>query len=73
MYNVPAGTTSVKTPSIGVIANGAPVQIVVLTFAIAIVGFTTTEIVNGVPLHPFKDGVTVYTTVVGALVGFVNI
>ena len=59
VYNVPAGTKSVNAPSTGVIANVDPVQIVVFTFATDIVGFTTTVMVNGAPVHPLIDGVTV--------------
>ena len=73
VYRVPAGTKSVKAPSTGVIANVDPVQIVVLTLATDMVGFTTTVIVNVAPVHPLIDGVTVYTTVLAVLVGFVKI
>ena len=36
------------------------------------VGFTTIETVIGMPVHPRELGVTVYTTVKGALVLFTN-
>ena len=51
VYIVPAGTTSVNAPSTGVIANVDPVQIVVFTLAILIVGLTVTVTVNGAPVQ----------------------
>jgi len=49
-------------------------QIVRVVFAITGVGLTTTETVNGVPVHgTVDDGVTLYATVIGEFVVFVNV
>ena len=72
VYNVPAGTKSVKAPSTGVTANVDPVQIVVFTLATDIVGLTTTVTLLSAE-HPFAVMVYTYVTERGPLVEFVNI
>ena len=63
VYVVPDGTTSVKDPSNGVIANVEPVQIVVFTFAILIVGLTVIVTENGAPVQVTPPFVYVGVTV----------
>ena len=51
-YHVPTGNTfELIPPFIGVTANVAPEQIIAVSFATVIVGFTVTVTVNGFPVH----------------------
>ncbi len=61
MYVVFVGTISV--PSVGVILNTSPLQIVTILFAMTGFGLTVVVTVNGAPLHDPLVGVTVYVAV----------
>ena len=57
----------------GVTENTAPLQTVVVIFVITGFGFTVTVTVKSLPKHVPEVGLTVYTTLIGELVEFVNV
>lgn len=72
LYVVPAGTMS--APLIGVTVNGVPLQVVMLSLAMAGVGFIVTVTVKGVPGQAAGVVVvTVYVAVTGAFVVLISV
>ena len=69
---VPAGTIPLL-PFTGVILKNWPLQIVCGIGVIDGRGSIVTVTVNAAPLHPFVEGLTVYTALTGAFVVLVNV
>ena len=69
MYDIPVGIF----PELGVTAKVTPLQDVKLILLTDAAGYTVTVTVNVAPVHESVEGVTIYTTSIGALVVFVSV